>query len=160
MHLACGIRSALQIWLLYCNSRRCMKVDLRDGPAPEPWCTFFQKSLLSGIGVDDAFSFVPSLGGSLATAACWAAASGAFVLCLVCGSWEEGTFLSGLTEVTGCWSVLWKETKISGCWKPTKDKITCSTLRHRRWTCSRHHSTGHTTQQGAAHELHCSVLLN
>lgn len=62
-------------------------MELWDGPAPKSRHTFFQKSLLSGIGVDDAFSFVTSLGASLAAACCWAAGSGTFVFCLVvCGS--------------------------------------------------------------------------
>lgn len=108
-----GVCSASQMWLLYRgsvlrnNSRDSVKIELWDGPAPNSRRTFFQKSLLSGIGVDDALSFVTSLGASLAAACCGAVGSGPFVFCLVIwGSWVEGTFLSDFTEVTSCCSVL------------------------------------------------------
>lgn len=113
VHVAPAVCSALQMRLLYRssilsnNSRDSVKIELWDGPAPNSRHTFFQNSLLSGMGVDDALSFVTSLGASLAAACCWAVGSGAFVFCLViCGSWVEGTFLSDFTEVTGCCSVL------------------------------------------------------
>lgn len=112
----CGMLSfadAMLMQMLYRSSilsnnfRDSVKIEMWDGPAPNSRHTFFQNSLLSGMGVDDALSFVTSLGASLAAACCWAVGSGAFVFCLViCGSWVEGTFLSDFTEVTGCCSVL------------------------------------------------------
>lgn len=74
-------------------------------------CTFFQKNLLRGIGVEEDLSFVISFGVSLvmtagdAVGCCCTGGSGTFVICLVAGiSCDGRTFASGITlmELTGC----------------------------------------------------------
>lgn len=113
------------------NSSSCVKMQLWDGPALKYRHTFFQKSLVSGIGVDDALSFVTSLGASQPAACCWAAGSGGFVFCLVvCSSWGEGTFFSDFTETTGCCSVLCKETGTCRLLETCEGQDTCSTFRY------------------------------
>lgn len=75
--------TALLYWLNN-NARCCVKMELWDGPALKSRHTFFQKSLLSGMGADDDLSFVTSLGASLTTACCWGCRLRGFCTLLGC----------------------------------------------------------------------------